>query len=78
MANDTKAPLITLKTGYLDAKVNEDYVFGATIQDNVGIVSATLTYSINGAPGVELNMTKNATTGDYEATIPAAAHPGTA
>lgn len=73
VANDTKAPLITLKTAYLDAKVNEDYVFGATIQDNVGIASATLTYSINGAPGVELNMTKNATTGDYEATIPASA-----
>ena len=73
VVNDTKAPLITLKTAYLDAKVNEDYVFGATIQDNVGIASATLTYSINGAPGVELNMTKNATTGDYEATIPASA-----
>ncbi len=78
VTNDTNPPVITLYDSYLDAEVSKDYIFKVKITDNVSVVDPKLTYAIGTESGVTMDLVKNATTGDYEAVIPASAIVATA
>ncbi len=71
VTDDTKAPAITVPTPWINPEVGKDYQVSVDIVDNVGVVSATITYTVGDGSAKTGEMVKDATTGKYQFTIPA-------
>lgn len=78
VVNDTKAPVITLKDAYLDAKPNQDYTVSVTVEDNKGIESVQLNYQIGDLVVSNQAMAYDNGTLDYRYTIAADQVPASA
>ncbi len=70
VANDTKPPVITLPVNFLNASVGTAYTIAVDVKDNKGVGSVTISYTIGTLTQNDIPMSKNATTGKYEYTIP--------
>ena len=70
VANDTKAPVITLPDSFPSARTGQDYTISVDAADNKGIREVTITYAIGSTVTTGQAMTKNTENGKYEYTIP--------
>ncbi len=73
VANDTKAPIVTLNDSYLDAKPNVDYTITVKAEDNKGIKDVKITYTIGSKTVSNQAMTYAADTGEYKFVVPGSA-----
>jgi hypothetical protein len=72
ITSDTKAPVITMPT-FEQAEVGKDYKISVRITDNVAVLDADITYTINQTP-TKIALVKNASDSTiWEATIPGTA-----
>jgi len=69
VVNDTKQPLITLADTFIEAKPNQDYTLSVEAEDNKGIESVAISYTIGENTQSNQPMTQNTSTGKYEYTI---------
>ncbi len=72
VVNDTKAPLLTLKDSYLDAKANQDYVITVDAADNKDIKSVTVSYKIGDKTVEDQVMAFDESLALYKFTVPSA------
>lgn len=70
VVNDTKNPALTLADSFLNAKAGQDYMISVGAQDNKGIQSVTMTYTIGSSIKTDQLMTYSSETGKYVLTIP--------
>ena len=71
VTNDTKPPVITLPSTLANARTGAAYTISADVQDNKGVGSVTVSYTLGADTHADMVMSKNPTTGKYEFTIPA-------
>lgn len=69
IVNDTKAPIITLRDSYLEAKVGQDYEIGAAVGDNKGLDTVKVNVTLGGLT-TSYDMTYNSDTLEYVYTLP--------
>lgn len=69
VTNDTKPPVVTLGESFIDAKPTIDYKIGIKAEDNKGIQSVKITYTLGTQTVSNKDMVYSAETGNYEFTI---------
>lgn len=69
ITSDLVKPTITLPT-FLPAKSLVDYIVSIDVTDNVGVKTASMTYTVAGVESALVSLVKDETTGKYKATIP--------
>lgn len=70
VVKDTKPPVITLPESFLPVKTGQDYTVSVTAEDNKGIQSVSISYTIGKTVKTAQAMTRNLESGKYEYTLP--------
>lgn len=70
IANDTKAPILTLNDSYNDAKPGVDYTISLKVEDNKGIQDVKISYTIGAKTVSNQAMTKVLGTSEYKFIVP--------
>lgn len=71
VTNDTKPPVITIPYVPANARTGAAYTISVDVQDNKGVGSVTVSYTLGADTHADMIMSKNPTTGKYEYTVPA-------